>query len=375
MPARGSGSLRALDAVPGAAFLDEVEDAWAGGDAVLPMDPAATSAEAFWVLEAARIDLPVEAGDALVITTSGSTARKKAVVLGHRALAASADATRERIGVDANDRWLSCLPWHHIAGLQVGLRARRWQVPLVVHDRFDVERVRAERAATLVSLVPTQLARLLDAGVDLSGFRVVLLGGAPPSPSLLDRARGAGAPVVVTYGMTETCGGCVYDGVPLETVDVELETDGRIRLRGPMLMSGYRVDWDGTSAMTDDGCFRTSDLGRWVDGRLVVDGRIDDVINTGGVKVSPTAVAEVIAEHPAVAEVVVLGVPDEEWGQRVHAFVVARASVPSLDELRSTVAARLGQAAAPRSVSVLAELPMLASGKPDRAALLSLVTG
>jgi O-succinylbenzoic acid--CoA ligase len=372
VPAHGSRRLRALDAVPGPAFLDALDEAWAAGDAVLPMAPDAGRAESLRVLEAARVDESVDDGDALVLATSGSTAAKKAVVLGHAALTASAEAAMVRLGLDPNDAWLSCLPWHHIAGLQVALRARHWRIPLVVHERFDVRRIAEERQATLVSLVPTQLVRLLDSDVDLARFRVVLLGGAPASAGLLARASRAGVPVVTTYGMTETCGGCVYDGVPLDGVDADLEPDGRIRLRGPVLMSGYRLRPELTAEALATGWFRTSDLGHMEGDRLVIDGRVDDVINTGGVKVAANAVAAAIAEHPDVHDVVVLGVPDQEWGQRVVAFVVTNVGRDLLAELRTWVADRLGSSAAPRAVFAAAELPMLASGKPDRAALLAL---
>jgi O-succinylbenzoic acid--CoA ligase len=296
------------------------------------------------------------------------------VVLSHAALEASARATMARLGVEPGDRWLSCLPWHHIAGLQVLLRARLFDLPLTVHERFDVARVAAEPDVTLVSLVPTQLVRLLDAGADLSRFRAILLGGAAAWPELLDRAREAGARVVTTYGMTETCGGCVYDGVPLDGVDVRVDDDGRVQLRGPMLMSGYRLRDDLTAEAIVGGWFQTSDLGSWDGERLVVHGRADDVIVTGGENVVATQVASVVAAHPGVADVAVTGVPDGEWGERVVAVVVAAgATPPTLLELREWVAERASAAAAPRQLVVVPAIPRLASGKLDRRAVAELV--
>jgi o-succinylbenzoate---CoA ligase len=162
--------------------------------------------------------------------------------------------------------------------------------------------------------------------------------------------------------MTETCGGCVYDGVPLPGVDVRIEGDGVVQLRGPMLMTGYRRQ---PQAPVVDGWFRTADRGSW-DGRaLVVHGRVDDVIVTGGENVVAGDVAARIAEHPAVHDVLVVGVPDGRWGSRVAALVVAAGAPPDIDQLRGWVRDRLGAASAPRQILVVPALPMLATGKPD----------
>ncbi|HMC68850.1 MAG TPA: AMP-binding protein, partial [Mycobacteriales bacterium] len=290
---------------PGDEFITALDEAWRSGAAVLPLDPAAPAAARDRVLAAMRPDDGVDEGVGLVIATSGSTGEPKGAELSHEALAASARATMARIDVADGDRWLACLPWHHIGGLQVLLRARMFDLPIVVHDRFDVERVRGESDVSLVSLVPTQLLRLLDAGVDLTRFRAILLGGAMASTSLLARAAAAGARVVTTYGMSETCGGCVYDGRPLDGVDVAIDSDGRIRLRGPVLMRGYRLAPELTGQVLRDGWLTTSDVGSVdADGRLTVHGRADDVVVTGGENVLATEVADVLAGHPAVAEAV-----------------------------------------------------------------------
>lgn len=380
MPAASRPRLVGLALPPGPRFVDELDRAWAQGDAVLPLDPAAPAASRAAAVAALRphvlveptgaTELPdgaeVDDGVALVIATSGSTGEPKGAQLSHAALEASARATAARIGARSDDRWLACLPWHHIGGLQVLLRARQAGVPVDVHPTFDPARV-ADSDATLVSLVPTQLRRLLDAGVEVGRFRVVLLGGAAAPPALLDRARAAGATVVRTYGMSETAGGCVYDGVPLDGVQVRLdEADGRVLLRGPVLMSGYRCRPDLTRQALVDGWLRTNDAGRMVAGRLVVRGRLDDVIVTGGENVVAAEVEAILTTHPAVDEAVVCGVPDDEWGQRVVAVVVARDGPPSLTELRRWVTQRAPVATAPRELVVVDEIPRLGSGKPDR---------
>lgn len=370
MPVASSRRLVALDLPPGKAFAAALDEAWARGDAVLPLDPAAPAAARREVLAALQPDAGVDDGVALVIATSGSTGRPKGVELSAAALEASARATVARVGLEADDRWLACLPWHHIGGLQVLLRARLFGTPLVVHERFDVERVAGERDVTLTSLVPTQLLRLLDAGVDVSRFRAILLGGAMAPPALLQRARAAGAHVVTTYGMSETSGGCVYDGRPLDGVAVRLGEQDRIQLRGPVLMSRYRHEPQLTSAALVDGWLHTQDVGALdAGGVLSVLGRLDDVVVTGGENVVTTQVAARLAAHPTVADVAVTGVPDPEWGQRLVAVVVTRAAAPSLDELRAWCRETLPAAAAPRQLVLVDDVPRLSSGKPDRLAV------
>jgi O-succinylbenzoic acid--CoA ligase len=373
VPAADRSRLVALDYPPGEQFAAELESAWTRGNAVLPLNPRSTAAERRGVVDEMRPDLPVEAGVALVITTSGSTGAPKGVQLTHAALQASAAATIERIGLEPGDRWLSCLPWHHIGGLQVLLRARQFGTPIAIHDTFDVRRVAAEQDVSLVSLVPTQLAKLLAADVDLRRFRAILLGGAAPPVSLLERAAEAGARVVTTYGMSETCGGCVYDGRPLTDVDVAIGADGRVRVRGPVVMSGYRLREDLTREALVDGWLVTNDLGRVEDGRLVVNGRADDVIITGGENVAATTVTDVLLQHPDVADVAVMGVDDDVWGQRIVAVVVQRSRPLRLDQLQVWCDSRLPAEALPRQLVVVADIPRLSSGKIDRMALRSLV--
>jgi o-succinylbenzoate---CoA ligase len=364
-------------AAVGPAFVDRLREIWAAGDAVLPVDPRLPApARARLLADLApdtyrevdgtthtltdgRTLTEVQAtdeGDALVLATSGSTGEPKGVVLTHQAVAASARATSARLGVDPeDDRWLACLPLAHVGGLSVVTRALATGTDLVVHDGFAAAAVEAEarRGATLVSLVATALQR-----IDASLFRVIVLGGSAPPAGLPDN-------VVTTYGLTETGSGVVYDGLPLDGVDLRI-VDGEIQLRGPMVLRAYR---SGPSPFTADGWFPTGDAGSIeADGRLTVIGRRGDMIITGGENVWPSVVEEVLATHGAISEVAVAGRPDPEWGQRVVAFVVptAAADPPTLAALRAHVADRLPTYAAPRQVVLVDSLPRTALGKVAR---------
>ena len=331
---------------------------------------------------------------AVIIGTSGSTGAPKGVELSASALLHSARASLARVDARPGQRWLCCLPVTHIAGVQVLVRSLVSGTEPVLATRADAETV-ASSGCAHVSLVPVQLQRLLadqsrqsDISIPLAGFASVLLGGAAAPQSLLDEARAAGVPVVTTYGMTETCGGCVYDGWPLDGVMVRVGSggtdpsvsggtggaalaSGRIWIRGPVLFSRYRGGVAGTEVV-HDGWFRTGDLGQ-VDasGRLTVRGRTDDVINTGGHKVVPGEVAAVLGTCPGVLDVAVVGQPDAEWGERVIAVVVPadRADPPTLELLRLHVRQRLPRYASPSRVVIVDAVPMLQSGKHDIARL------
>jgi len=333
-------------------------------------------AEGVTMVRSARTEGVAE-GTAVVVRTSGSTGASKGVELSAAALLHSARASLDRLDARPGERWLCCLPATHVAGLQVLVRSLVSGTEPVLAERADAETVAGSGCAH-VSLVPTQLHRLLleaDPPAPLAGFSSVLLGGAPAPASLLDAARAAGVPVVTTYGMTETCGGCVYDGVPLDGTRVAIRGDddhspaeaGRIWISGPVLFSGYRGRPDGLAALRD-GWFRTGDLGRLdSSGRLVVRGRADDVINTGGHKVVPGEVAAVLQTCPGVRDVAVVGQPDPEWGERVIAVVVPAdpGDPPALELLRLHVRARLPRYAAPSRVVMVDAVPMLLSGKHD----------
>ncbi|MGO9502382.1 MAG: AMP-binding protein [Streptosporangiaceae bacterium] len=305
---------------------------------------------------------------AVVIATSGSTGRPKGAELSGAALLASARASLERIGAGPGDRWLCPLPTFHMAGLGVLVRSLVSGTEPVVAGQVDAG-ILAASGCSCVSVVPTQLRRLLDSGAPLAQLRTILLGGAAPPAGLLGDAAAAGAPVVTTYGMSETCGGCVYDGVPLRGVSADIWPDGIIRLAGPVLLSRYRLAPQATAEVLADGWFRTSDLGSFDDsGRLVIRGRANDVIITGGEKVVAAEVEAVLETYGGVRDVVVVGVPDREWGERVTALVVPAdpAAPPALDDLRAHVRQQLPGYAAPRALKLVADIPLLASGKPDR---------
>ena len=311
----------------------------------------------------------------LVVETSGSTGRPKRVVLSRRAVLASVAATERRLG--ASGRWLLTLPASYVAGLQVVCRslvAGRRPVLLEDHPSFvaAVEAMTATGPAAeprFVSLVPTQLHRMLDVPEEeaaLRAFHTVLLGGGPVDAGLRRRAADAGVPVVATYGSSETAGGCVYDGYALDGVALAIGRGGRIRIGGPTLFDGYEGDPELTAEVLEDGWFLTSDAGRLdEDGRLHVLGRIDDVVVSGGVNVPTPAVAARLRAHPAVAAAEVLGVPDQEWGNRVVAFV-APAGALSLEEARAWVGEAHPRSWAPRQLLALDEIPLLENGKPDR---------
>jgi O-succinylbenzoic acid--CoA ligase len=316
---------------------------------------------------------PVDEGVVLVVHTSGTAGDPKLVEFDRGGIDGAVAASALALEATPRDPWICCLPLAHVGGMLVLLRGVLLGAPVAVHPSFDPALVRAEAAAAFVSVVPTMLGRLLDAGVDLARFRAILVGGAHLTPGLRARAEAAGARVIETYGLTESCGGVVYDGLPLPGVETRVNDDGGIELRGPMLMLGYRFDPEATKeAFTDDGWLRPGDAGEIdADGRLHVVGRVDDLINSGGEKVWPQEVESALREHPGVGEVGVGGRLDAEWGQRVVAFVVPvdPTNAPTLEELRDFAGARIGRHKAPRELVLVDELPHSFSGKLRRAAL------
>ncbi|MDQ1200141.1 o-succinylbenzoate--CoA ligase [Rhodococcus sp. SORGH_AS_0303] len=343
---------------------------------VLPV-PADDDRERRRLADALSPGTPAEPGTAMVLATSGSTGTPKGALLGAAALRASAAATHTRLG--GPGQWLLALPAHHIAGMQVVLRSlAAGHEPAVVDVSTGFDPAHLVRAVASMSgprrytsLVPTQMVKALDrpdAVAALASLDAVLLGGAATPAPVLDRALAAGITVVRTYGMSETCGGCVYDGVPLDGVTVGLEADGRVRLGGPTLANGYRGMPD-HPAFAEAGWFRTDDLGRLQGDRLQILGRADDAITTGGLTVVPRVVEDAVAGIDGVAECVVVGVPDPRLGERVGALVVLRPGVElSPESLRAAVADALGPAAAPRQVLFVDALPARGPGKVDRAA-------
>ncbi len=321
----------------------------------------------------------VEHGDALVVATSGTSGQPKGVVLTHDAVAASATATSKRLGIDPDRHvWMACLPLAHIGGLAVVTRAIVTGTPLVALPGFEadiVEEAGRSGRVTHVSLVTTALQRL-----DPSVFTCVLLGGSRVPDALPPN-------VVATYGMTETGSGVVYDGWPLDGVEVAVRPSprvesgpegledvhgGEILLRAPMLLRCYR-DGEDSRVTGPDGArdwFATGDAGHLdAEGKLVVSGRIDDVITTGAEKVWPDLVERILVAHPGVAEVAVWKRPDPEWGERVVAWVVPADDGPSLDELRQMVTDGIAPWAAPKELVLVDDLPRTAAGKVRRRAL------
>ncbi|HEY6931979.1 MAG TPA: AMP-binding protein [Marmoricola sp.] len=301
----------------------------------------------------------------LVIATSGSTGEPKRVVLSREALRASASATHQRL--DGPGQWVLNLPATYVAGLQVLYRSVLAGTEPLVFEGSWRQTLARTAGPTYVSLVPTQLVRLLRAPdlaaeVDALGrCAAVLIGGGPLDPRVREEAERRGLRIVQTYGMSETCGGCVYDGLPLAGVEVHID-DGAVLLRGPMLFDGYEGDAERTRAVLREGWFHTFDLGHWEDQRLRIDGRADDVVISGGVKVPAAAVVAGLERQPEVAAACVVGVPDDEWGERVVAVLVPRAEpTRSLDPDPS-----LPRAWWPKDLVWVPSLPLLPNGKPDR---------
>jgi O-succinylbenzoic acid--CoA ligase len=298
---------------------------------------------------------------AVIISTSGTTGEPKGVELSAAALLGSARASLTRIGAVPGERWVCCLPVTHVAGIQVLVRSLAAGTEPVIADRVDAG-VLARSGAAHVSLVPAQLRRLLDERASFDGFRSVLLGGAAAPETMLEQAREAQVPLITTYGMTETCGGCVYDGRPLDGVSVTTDGGGRLVIGGPVLFTRY------TGQPPRTGPFVTSDLGNVDKSGLVrVRGRADDVINTGGHKVLPGEVAHALQDCPGVREVVVVGRPDPKWGERVTAVVVPAdpGDPPDLKLLRNHVQGRLPRYAFPGEIELRHAIPLLPTGKPD----------
>ncbi len=368
---RLDGSRAAVDELRGA-----LADALDGGPAVLPFtDPA--------MRDAMAPEEPVEPGTAVIIATSGSTGAPKGVLLSASALVASANATHARLGGPGH--WLLATPAHYIGGLQVLVRSllAGTSPAALTGNGFRPDDFAAAAAALggsprYTALVPTQLVRLLDdggTGLDAArSFDAIVIGAAATSPALRERAAEAGVRIVPAYGMSETASGCVYDGFPLDGVRVELD-DGRIRIAGDVLSHGYRRAPEITAEVFRDGWFVTSDRGiRHPDGRVEVLGRADDMINTGGVKVSASAIERCLAGQPGVRDACVVGVPDPEWGEAVVALVVPDDGTCDTGRLRDAVRTVLGAASAPKRVEFAADLPLRGPGKIDRSAVRARLT-
>jgi o-succinylbenzoate---CoA ligase len=368
-------------------LLGDLERALAGGDAIQP------EAEESGPLDGTREETLEEVPDgvAVVIRTSGSSGTPKRTMLTADNLVASVTATNDMLG--GAGRWLLAVSALHVAGMQVLVRsvvAGTTPEVLDLNDGFDpgqfadaTDRMNTSSDRRYTALVPTQLTRLLDdsAGLRaLRGFDAVLVGGAALSAADRERAAAVGVRVVTTYGMSETAGGCVYDGRPLPVTEVHIDNDHHVVLGGATVALGYlgqpRLTAD-AFAVDADGVrwFRTDDLGAFDDdGRLEIRGRADDLINTGGLKVAPGPVEDAIARFvPGVVDAVVVGTPHPTWGEAVSAAVTLRrgAPTPSLRDARAALRGVVPDHALPQRLLVLGSMPQRGPGKPDRRALIA----
>jgi O-succinylbenzoic acid--CoA ligase len=298
---------------------------------------------------------------AIIVHTSGTTAGPKPVELTYGNWLWSALGSAVALGLDPSERWLCTLPLSHVGGLSILLRSTIYATTAVLHDGFDaaaaVAALSGEGGATLVSVVPTTLARLLDAGLERPpALRAALVGGGPIAPALLERAAAAGVPTVTTYGLTEACSQVTTGGPPLFCTRVRIGRDGEILVAGPTVAPG---------ALAADGWLHTGDLGALDEcGALTVTGRAADTIVTGGENVSPVEVEAVLASHPAVADVAVHGVADARWGERIVATVVLRPGITATpQDLRGYCAVRLARYKVPKVVRFSLDLPRTQSGK------------
>ena len=402
------GDVVAVRLPPGERWRGIVATLWNSGASVFPIDHRLPSTQVAELLARAR---PTVVGDddgwrrvaggdradpelAVIVATSGSGAAARLVELTRSAVTTAVLASASALGAEPADGWVSALPPAHIGGLLVVLRSVVIGAPLSFASAGEPASLVPPPGARFTSLVPTLLQRALDAEVDLMRYRAILIGGAAFPAALAARAAAAGVRCVATYGLTESCGGVVYDGLPLPGVRVRIGAEAAIELHSPTLMRGYRdtpaglpvgipvghgPDRIGEAGSIDgDGWLRTGDAGTIDgDGRLHVAGRLDDVIVTGGENVWPTDVETALLEDPAVAEVAVTGAPDATWGSRVVAVVVPRDrhAPPVLEHLRDVVAARLGRHQAPRALVLVDALPRTAVGKIARAELRRLPVG
>jgi O-succinylbenzoic acid--CoA ligase len=364
----------AADALP--AVLDEILSG--RGSAILPV-PADDERQRSLLTTTLRAGEEIDDDVAVVISTSGTTGKPKGALLTAAALRASAESTHARLGGEG--RWLLALPTFHIAGLQVLVRsAVAGTTPVAIPASFDPSELPSAVAALgsgrrYASLVAVQLDKSLQdpAAADaLAELDAVLIGGGPMPAGVAERAQAAGVNVVRTYGMSETAGGCVYDGVALDGVSVRID-NSRILLGGATVAKGYRNPIT-PDPFADAGWFCTDDLGAVDDsGVLQVLGRVDDAVSTGGLTVLPQLVESTLAGHPAIADCAVFGVPDERLGQRVVVALVLTpgSTAPDVAELRTQVSQTLDATAAPREVHVVDELPRRGIGKVDRRALMA----
>jgi o-succinylbenzoate---CoA ligase len=359
-----AGWAVALETPDRFAFAIELHACLLSGHPVVPIDPRLSATEQ--AVRRARAGSAPAGVDgeqvATVMHTSGTTSAPKPVELTLANWHANALGSAVMLGLDLRERWLCVMPLAHVGGLSILLRSTLYGTTVVLHERFETEAVLAElmspeRRITLVSLVPTMLARLLDAGLERPpALRWALLGGGPIAPALLERAAAAGVPVAPTYGMTEACSQIATFGLALPGVELASTEAGELLVKGSIVAPGSRAP---------DGWLHTGDLARFDGGgRLVIVGRRADTIVSGGENVAPAEVEAILLEHPAVADAGVFARPDEEWGEAVVANVVVRdGGGVTPDELRAFCAERLAGFKVPKTIAFVLELPRTPSGK------------
>jgi O-succinylbenzoic acid--CoA ligase len=362
--ALGGAGRVAIALAPGEDFVIALHACLLAGAAAVPIDLRLSAAEQEQRRAATDVggeepgaDVPVA-----VMHTSGTTAAPKPVVLTGANFLASALGSAVALGLDPAERWLCPMPLTHVGGLSIPIRSAIYATTAVLHGHFETEAVLNDlmdpgRRTTLVSLVPTMLARLLDAGLRRPPtLRWALLGGGPIAPALLERAAAEGVPVAPTYGMTEACSQIATFGWPLPGVEVRVADDGEVLVWGPIVSAG---------AVFEDGWLHTGDLGRFDDrDRLEIIGRKSDTIVSGGENVAPAEVEAALLEHPAVADAAVHPRADPEWGEAVVATVVLRDGLEvAPEELRAHCAARLAAFKVPKAVEFAEGLPRTPSGK------------
>ena len=309
------------------------------------------------------VNLPSVASHiALVITTSGSTGIAKQVALSGAALLASAKAANEYLGAKPGDRWSLVLPVEHIAAINVLVRALE-----LGGIAIDNREATSFEPAEFVSIVPTQLHRAINGDhpllQHLQGAKAVLVGGAATNNELITTAALNGINVVTTYGMTEMCGGCIYNGAPLNNTEVRILENGNIQLKGSSMANGYLNFPDLWTELSKDGWFTTSDLGEIIEGKLVVLGRNDDQIISGGKKISLSAIELIAKSRFPNQEFIAFALTDLEWGQRL---ALASDRDISIAEINSAIRSKFGGYAVPKEFHVVNPLPVKGIGKPDR---------
>jgi O-succinylbenzoic acid--CoA ligase len=378
-----AGDLAAVALQPGARWLPVLRHARRVGAAILPIDLRLSAAERAALVDISKPTVivdengvrrgdgtPIDPEIALVIATSGTSGQPRLAELPALAVEVAVAASASAIDARPEDRWLSCLPLAHIGGLLVPERHLLLGAPITFRRRLTRSVVTRLADVRFTSLVPTQLMRLLDARADLGRFRAILVGGSGMDADLVTRAADTGVRVVATYGMTETCGGVVYAGRPLDGVEVRTARWGELLIRGPTLMRGYRLDEAASiAAFEPGGWLRTGDGGEvGSDGTVRVHGRLADVIVSGGEKIWPAEVESVLSTHPAVAAVLVSGSPDREWGHRVVVRVVPRrrSDPPTLESLRDYAAETIARHKLPRELIIVDQLDRTALGKVRR---------